>query len=327
MPSRLAARALPLLPLLIPAIAILAGRLATHSDLAARYPRSAALLFLWLCADALALALLAKAPDNRPGLRAMLGAVAAGCMLATLAAAEPVRSALMDMRAVIIAMALTVLAYAGWSTVVAIRHFRATRSLEAALSQVLPPLQVRLAKYELAMLRLALFSWRAKPQVPQGAEAFAYHRVVNPLIASLLVLQLIEIAVVDILVSHWSRTAGMVLLALGAWGALFLVALMQGFRLYPVLIDADAVHVRSGMMIDLRIPLPAIASVGRSITDAETKDRRVLNAAILSHPNIVIELARPVTYRGLLGRERQVGRVALRLDDPAPFLAALAKKL
>ena len=327
MPSRLAARALPILPLLAPALAIMAGRLATHTELAARHPRSAALLFLWLCADALALALLAKAPGNRPGLRAMLGAVAAGCLVATLAAAEPVRAALVDMRAVVIAMALTVLAFTGWSAWVALRHFRDTGSFEAALSQVLPPLQVRLAKHELAMLRLALFGWRAKPQVPQEAEAFAYHRVVNPLIASLLVLQLIEIAVVDILVSHWSRTAGLVLLALGAWGALFLVALMQGFRLYPVLLDADTVHVRSGTVIDLRIPLSSIASVGRSITDAQTKDRRVLNAAILSHPNIVLELARPVTYRGILGRERQVERVALRLDDPAPFIAALAKKL
>ena len=86
----------PILLLLAPLLAIFAARMATHSEIAARYPRTAALCFLWIAADSLTLALIAKAPRNRPQLRAVLGAIATGFLVATLGAADPVRAALLD---------------------------------------------------------------------------------------------------------------------------------------------------------------------------------------------------------------------------------------
>ncbi|MBQ94335.1 MAG: hypothetical protein CL510_00630 [Actinobacteria bacterium] len=327
MTSRLAARTAPILLLLAPLLAILAARLATHSDIAARHPRTAAILFLWIAADALALALIAKAPRNRPGLRALLGAIAAGCIVATLAAAAPVRAALLDMQGVVIAMALTVAAYLGWSFVLATRAFLATRSVEAAASEVLPAKLVQFAAHESAMMRMALFSWRARPHVPEGARGFAYHRVINPMIGVFLVLQVIEIVVVDLLVSHWSERAAWVLLALGIWGFLFLVALMKAFRLYPVLLREDGVQVRAGTVIELFVPFDAIAEIEPTISHAETQQKAVLNAAILSHPNVVLRLSRPLEYRPLFGKSRQVHRVAFRLDESAPFLEALSQRI
>ncbi|MBX7493944.1 hypothetical protein K3163_12085 [Qipengyuania sp. 1NDW9] len=310
----------------LPFLAILAGRFATHTSLAAEHPRTAALLFLWLCADALALALIAKAPKNRPGIRALLGALAAGCIVATIGAAAPVREALFDMQAVAMAMGLTVLAWAGWSVSVLVRDVRRGRSLASAAEQVFPPQLVGFAAKELAMLRLALLRWGEAPDVPPGAQGFAYHRVINPMIATFLVLQLIEIVVVDLLVSHWSETAALVLLALGIWGALFIVALMKAFRLYPILLEAGHVRVRSGWLIDMRVPLDAIERIEPSISDPETKRPDVLNAAILSHPNIILKLKRPLEHSGFMGRTRLIERVAFRLDQPAPFIEALEQK-
>lgn len=327
MPSRVAAKLAPVLLLFAPLLAILAARIATHSHLAASHPRTAALLFLWLAADALALALIAKAPRNRPRVRALLGAIAAGCIVATLAAAEPVREALLSMPTVVTTMALTVGAYLGWSLWLAALAFRRTRSFEAAAAEVLPAPLVRFAAHESAMIRLALFSWGARPQVPEGATAFAYHRVINPMIAAFLVLQIIEILVVDLLVSHWSEWAAWVLLALGVWGALFLIALMKAFRLYPVLLDDRNLRVRAGSVIDMTVPLDAIAALEPSITHAKTKRRDVLNAAILSHPNVVLCLDRPLEYRPLFGKPRMVERVAFRLDQPAPLLEALESRI
>ncbi|QZD90401.1 hypothetical protein K3148_03130 [Qipengyuania aurantiaca] len=327
MPSRVAARFAPVLLLFAPLLAILAARLATHSQIAASHPRTAALLFLWIAADALALALIAKAPRNRPGLRALLGAIAAGCIVATLAAAQPVREALLSMPAVVTAMALTVGAYQGWSLWLAALAFRRTRSFEAAAAEVLPAPLVRFAAHESAMMRLALFSWGASPQVPEGATAFAYHRVINPMIAAFLILQLIEIVVVDLLVSHWSERAAWVLLALGIWGALFLIALMKAFRLYPVLLDDRNLRVRAGSVIDMSVPLDAIAAIEPSVTHHEAKGREVLNAAILSHPNVILRLGRPLEYRPIFGKPRLVERVAFRLDQPAPLLEALESRI
>ncbi|WP_128893290.1 hypothetical protein [Erythrobacter sp. HKB08] len=317
----------PLALTLLPLAAILAGRFATHSELAARYPAQAALLFLWLAADALALALIAKAPANRPGLRAVLGAIAAGCVVATLAAADPVRDALLEMRPVVFAMGVTVALYFAWSGWLALRTFRSSGSIEAALGEILPQPLVSFAAQETEMLRLALFRWGAEPHVPEGARGFAYHRVINPMIAVFLVLQVIEIVVVDLLVSHWSERAALVLLALGIWGALFLIALMKAFRLYPILLDDSGVHVRGGTLVDRRIPYHAIAAIEPSISAEEAKTPGVLNAAILSHPNVVLRLSTPIEHRGFLGRTRSIERVAFRLDEPAPFLKELAAKI
>ena len=312
---------------LAPFLAILAARFATHSQLAADHPRAAGLLFLWVAADALALSLLAKAPKHRPGLRALLGAIATGCVIATVGAAGPVRAAMLDMEGVVLAMGLTVAAYLGWSLFLAAQELRKTRSMTEAAGVILPAALVRFAVYESAMMRLALFSWGAKPHVPEGAQAFAYHKVINPLVATFLVLQVIEIVVVDLLVSHWNETAALVLLALGIWGVLFFIAMMKAFRVYPVLLHEAELQVRGGSFVDFSLPLSAIASVEPSISDAETRRANVLNAAILSHPNVVLRLSRPLEYRPLFGRPRMVERVAFRLDEPALLLAALQRRI
>ena len=327
MTSSLFARLVPAAILVAPLLAIFAARFATHSELASRHPRIAALLFLWLATDALALAAIAKAPKSRSSLRAVLGAIAAGCIVATVGAAAPVREALFDMQAVLAAMALTVSAYLGWSLTETVRTFRRTRSVQRAAGEVLPAPVVRFAAHESAMLRLALFKWNAAPDIPSATQGFAYHRVINPMIAVFLVLQQIEIVVVDLLVSYWSERAALLLLALGIWGALFLVALMKGFRLYPILLASDHVRVRAGTLIDFEVPFDAVAGLEPSITDAQTRQDDVLNAAILSHPNVILRLARPLEYRGLFGKTRRIDRVAFRLDEPAPFIAALERRL
>lgn len=327
MNASLSTRLAPVAILLAPLLAILCARLATYSDLAARHPRTAAILFLWIAADALTLAAIAKAPKNRPGLRVVLGTIAAGCILATLGAATPVREALLDMRAVVAAMALTIIAYVGWSAREAWRTYCQTGSFEQAACEVLPANLIRFAAFESSMMRLALFGWGAKPHIPAGAQAFAYHRVVNPMIAVFLVLQAIEIVVVDLLVSHWSQLAAIVLLALGIWGALFLIALMKGFRLYPILLDRQFVHVRAGLLIDLRVPIDAIEALDPSITKAEADRADVLNAALFSHPNLILRLRSPIPHANVFGKTRMLRRVAFRLDQPAPFIEALEARL
>ena len=314
-------------PMVLALLAILGGRLATHSDLAARYPAAAALLFAWLAADALALSAIAKAPGYRPGLRVLLGCIAAGFAIAVAAAAAPVREALFGMPAILAALVLTLAAYLGWSVAAAMARFRRTRSMEAALGEIVPPKLAGFLLREVSMVWLALFSWRGKPDVPQGMRGFGYHRQVNPLIATFLVLQAIEIAVVDLIVSHWSERAALVLLALGLWGALFLIALMKAFHRNPILLGERHLRVRSGSLIDESVPLAAIGGIETAIAQEALKADNVLNAAILSHPNVVLRLSEPLVHRGWLGREREVDCIAFRLDEAGEFLALLRNRI
>lgn len=308
---------------LAPFAAIFAARIATHSELAGRYPRAAGLLFVWIAADSLTLALIAKTPGNRPGLRAALGTIFAGCVIATLGAAQSVRAALLDMEAVIAAMALTGAAFLGWSLFRAFAVLRRTGSWQDAAGEILPAQLVKFAAFELGMMRLALVGWHRRPEVPNGALAFAGHRIENQMIAVMLALQVIEIGVVHLVISHWSMAAALILLALGVWGVMFTLALMNGLRIYPVLLMQDGIRLRAGPFTDVSVPLAAIASIEASISHEECKRRDVLRASLLTHPNIVLRLDPPLERRDILGRPRAIARLAFRLDDPAPFIAAL----
>ena len=306
----------------LPALAILAARAATHTDLAARNPRAAGLLFLWVCADALALATIAKVPDLKPGLRALLGALAIGALAAFIGAAAPVRAALLAMPPVVAAAGLTLLLYLAWSGWLAIARYRATGSGEAALGEILPALLIRFAALEHRHIRIGLFSWNAAPDVPRGAQAFGYHRFLAPMLYTLLALQLFELALVHFLVSLWSETAALVLLGLSVWGTIWLVALIKSFRLYPVLIRNGALIVRQGLMIRAMIPLDAVSHVGRDWSAGRGGQADTLNTAILSSPNVVLHLARPIRVVRALGRDTMVTCVGLKLDEPERFFSA-----
>ncbi len=80
-------------------------------------------------------------------------------------------------------------------------------------------------------------------------------------------------------------------------------------------------------MVDLFVPITAIRGIVPPLSGEALKDRAVCNTAILSSPNVTLDLAQPLEMEGPLGGTRVVDRVALRLDDSNEFRAALAPKL
>jgi hypothetical protein len=311
----------------LPICAIFAARIATHSALAAEYPRASALLFLWVAADALALSAIAKAPNFRPGVKALLGAFAFAAIAVPLAAAPPVRDEFLAMPALMIAMMATILLYAGWSVARAVITFRATASFAVAASEILPAKLVHLRSSELEMMHLALFRWNAPVDVPQHSVAFEYHRYLTPMIVAFLVLQLIELSIVHFLVSLWNENAAYILLALSVWGVIWMVALLKSFRIKPVLLTLDGIQVRSGSMVDAFVPYANILGIVGGYDAERLKQRSTLNCAIMSAPNVCIDLREPIAITTFFGRSRMIDSVALRLDDSAGFHCALRDAL
>lgn len=323
MNAAILAKARRFAPILLPLAAIGAARLLTYSDWAAANATLAALLFAWVVADSLALGLIAKADRNRPRARALLGALAAASVVILIGAAAPVRNEILAMPPLLGAMALTFATYLAWSGACAITEWRTARSLEAALGQVLPQLLVRMTLHETRMMHLAIFRWNAPRDVPEGALAFSYHRYLNPMIATLLVLQLCELAVVHFFVMMWSPPVAWLLFALSVGGVLWLVALMKSFRIKPVLLDGKTLRVRSGAMIDASIPRSAIARIVPTFDEATRRRSATLDTAILAAPNVCLELAHPVTITKFFGGTHEVTRIAMRVEDSAGFLRAL----
>lgn len=330
MERQLPARLTGLAPIVLPLVAIALARAMTFTDWAAANTFWAALLFAWLVTDSLLLGTMARARSKRPGLHASLGALATAGVIVLFGAAEPVRAAIFSLPPIVAAAGLTIALFAGWSALRFALELRRGRGVEAALVAALPQsmaAMIRLASVESRMMRLALFGWRRTQDIPDGAVSFSYHRYLLPMIWTLLVLQGIELAVMHFLLLQWNPAVAWVWFGLGISGGLWIAGLAQGFRIYPVLLTAEGVRVRSGLMTDVLVPYKAIAGLVSGFTREQVKDKATYNQAVLSWPNVMLALDRPLVVKPLVGRERAVTAVALRIDESAVFIAALSARI
>ncbi|GAB5349938.1 hypothetical protein [Alteriqipengyuania sp. 357] len=310
---------------ILPPLAVFAALALSASGWAASHPGIGAALLCWIVADALALGAIARHETKRPGARALLGAFALAALVLLVGSRGPVREALFALPAVPLALVLTIIGYLGWSGRKALEAWRATGSLDRALAHVFPAPIVSLALAEARVLHIALLSWGRPADIPAGTTGFAYHRYLTPMLGVLLVLQLIELGVVHMLVMLWSPKLAWVLLAISAWGILWMLALLKSLRLNPVLLTHEGVRVRGGFLIDVLVPFAQIAEVRGPSGPEEVKAKTTLNAALLSWPEIMIDLREPMVVPGVLGRHRTIAKVAFKLDDAAAFHERLGR--
>lgn len=313
---------------LLPIIIVFAAGLAVRTPLAGAWPLPAMLLFLWIVADTMMLALLARTA-GRPTWRAVLGVLAGASITVAIGLPPALRARLWAMPWLGAAMGLAVLAH----VVSAVRAAGGDpaegfgeRCVRVA-SALLPPALVRLAVAELGVVHMTLFRWGGAPDVPQGARAFAYHRHLTPMCAALLILSGIEMAVYHLLLAHWTRAGAIVMFVLSDVGFVYLIGLTKSFRYRPVLLTPEGVRVRAGFLIDRLVPLGAIAGVDGDVRGEEMRDAATLNAALLAWPNVVLRLSTPLPPRRGMRRKPRVVRVAFRLDDPASFVRLLRWRL
>jgi hypothetical protein len=149
---------------------------------------------------------------------------------------------------------------------------------------------------------------------------FAYHRALAPMMWAFLVLASLELLVGHVLISLWSVPVALVLSALTLATIVWLVLLIRSFRRLPVLLDEEGLLMRSGNLTAVRLPIDQIAAVRGDFPSEALKSRAVLNLAMMSYPNVLIDLKAPIA-RG----RRTISHVAHRLDDPSGFIAALRR--
>ncbi|WP_010544408.1 hypothetical protein [Sphingomonas elodea] len=308
----------------LPFAALLLAGWAVRTPLAAAHPLVAGLLFLWIASDSRLLSLIARAPRRRPEPRQIVSALAVAVFAVSIVSPPVVRTALLSLPALAVAMAIVVLVHLAWGLHAAGRRLGTAGEGRwvAALSELLPAPLVRLAAAELRWLHIGLFRWGGAPDVPAGCQGFAYHKHLTPMAVTLLALQAIEVAVHHLLLAHWSAFAAYLLFVVSDAGMVYMIALIKSFRLRPVLLTPEGVRVRAGLLIDHFVPYDAITGLETSFDSALVKDRVTLNAGLLAWPNLVLRLNAP-----LPAWRRPRTAIAFRLDDPEPFVHALRWRL
>jgi hypothetical protein len=117
----------------------------------------------------------------------------------------------------------------------------------------------------------------------------------------------------------WSPIAAWLATASSAYLLLWVIGDAQAIRLHPVAVSGATLHVRLGVRWRVAIPLAEIASV----TEIRAVPDGAMNLALFE-PTVLVTLRAPVVVRGLLGKQRRADRIALTIDDPKAFLAAVA---
>lgn len=176
-------------------------------------------------------------------------------------------------------------------------------------------------------IRIALFRWGDEPDIPDGARAFSYHQQIMPMGVALLCLSLVELTVVHLLVSHWSRTAALVMSLISGVALVTLVGLIKSFRLRPILLEADGLRLRGGVLFDRLIPFSALAHVETEVAPDSVRAPTTWNTAFLSWPNVMLSLCAPLPREGFKRRRPAFHVIALRVDDPEPFIRQLRAEL
>jgi len=176
--------------------------------------------------------------------------------------------------------------------------------------------------FEIAVLAYAVGPRRA-PHVPRGASAFTYHRKIGygAVVGAMAMVVLAETFPVHLLLARWRPGVAWTATALGLYTLLYLLADWRASRSRPIVLDAETLTVRTGIRWTIAVPRATIASLSRR---APRGGEKPLRAALLGAVNVWIELAEPVVAAGPYGRERHITRLALWLDEPERFAAALS---
>ena len=136
---------------------------------------------------------------------------------------------------------LSLLGFVAW-------HFLRTRHIsdpiarmEAAAAAIMPSSTgARLLAGEWSVLYYALFSWRDKPDIPEGAKPFTLYKQASmpELFGCVAMASVFEIVPVHMGLSLWSHTAAWIATGISIYGMVWLIGMARSFHLRPALITA-----------------------------------------------------------------------------------------
>ena len=205
--------------------------------------------------------------------------------------------------------------------------------LRSALRNLVPvPAVASAVAHEIAFLYYASLSWGARSDVRDGELGFTYHRKNGyaGILWAVAVMTLIETAVVHLLVERWRATAAWGLSIVSLYGVIWLLGHLQSVRLRPMLLTSDSLHVRIGLLWNVRVPYTRIARVVR-LARRDVPARSApgyLRAAPLGPPQLLLELREPVDVEGLYGyTKRGVLRIGISVDDRDRFATELEARV
>jgi len=183
-----------------------------------------------------------------------------------------------------------------------------------------------LIRFEVGIWK-SLFLWitRRVAGMHPGAEAFAYHRQIAPLLGAFIFVSAIELPVVHLLIP-WD-TVRLVVLFVSVWGLLWMFGLLASMKVFPHLLDEEGMRIRYGTGIDVFVPWDAVESVAAKRRSVESGRSLQVEAGVATIPvmkqtRVDVTLRTPVVVAG-----EEVSEVRLYADSAKTFVPAARERL
>jgi hypothetical protein len=185
---------------------------------------------------------------------------------------------------------------------------------------------------EFAVVRYGLLWWWRRPPAPsveRGEFSYTEAGGWGALAGVLGALTLVEAPVLHVFAARWSEPAAWLLTASSLYAVLWLWADRNAVRMRPVVLTEDTLRVRAGMRWEADIPLAAVAKVQSVGAGGYRRDRKndLEIAPGGGDARVLVVLREPLTATGPYGVRKRFRRVAVAVDDPEAFLAALLSRL
>ncbi|MBV8761678.1 MAG: hypothetical protein JO257_30570 [Deltaproteobacteria bacterium] len=256
-------------------------------------------------------------PKRALTLTVAVGAIAARVLLARVGDATHAviaAAVTLELAAIVVVVVRFSRARAAWRAA-----SEADDRLETALRATgIPGVVAAAIACELMIVRCAFAGWRR----PRG-RLYSVHRTGGwgLYAGTFIALTLVETPLVHVALAAFGHTTiAWVATGLSLYSVVWLVGDLHALRHGGVALTPDVLELRLGVRWRARIPRAAIVWAARCEgATCKATDFSILGA------NVVVRLAEPHEVRGLLGRRRVVRELALSIDEPDAFLAALRR--
>jgi hypothetical protein len=154
---------------------------------------------------------------------------------------------------------------------------------------------------------------------------FTHHRNASrgTLVAGISMAIAIEMTGLHLLLVRAHPQLAWVLTVSSIWALLWLFGDYQALRLRRSRVVHGMVHLRVGLRAGVDIPAARVTAM-RSGKIGPVPDGALRAVPKPAEPNVLLTLAEPTRVRGFYGIERVVTQIALAVDEPERFVAALA---
>ncbi|NVK28473.1 MAG: hypothetical protein HWE14_10545 [Flavobacteriia bacterium] len=196
-------------------------------------------------------------------------------------------------------------------------------SLLLAVSEILPRPVVRPFALEIAVFYYAFRFRKSKPR----HNSFSYHREsgASALYGAVVFIILVETAVLHILLNKWSPIAAWILTGLSLYTAIQFLAYARSLGARPIQLKGETLQLNYGIVASAEVDIQSIHRIELTSNDLPDDGSVVklgLLGALESH-NVVLHFHEPVEMIRLYGKRVSTNAIALFVDNPADFKAAI----